>query len=467
MLGVSKDELNAFFVEPHHSLREVMKKIDHHGHGVAVVVDSTQQFLGLVTDGDIRRAIIKGFGLSTLIDAIMNKSAISLQEGFSRQEVIQLLHDKDINHLPIVNQERKITNLVLRSRIEASKQSHFSSSFFPSPEKGGRRILVVGGAGYIGSVLVGKLLARGYKVVVLDLLLFGREAIEPHFQNENFTLIQGDIGNINNIIAATKDVDAVVQLGEIVGDPACAVDSQKTQQVNFLSTQLVAHVCKYFQINRFIYTSSCSVYGESLYDELLTEESKLNPVSLYARMKIQAEQAILSMDDGFFSPTIFRLSTVFGVSPRMRFDLVVNVLTAKGVKERKLTVFGGDQWRPFVHVEDVAQAIILALESPLEKVRGQIFNVGTEKNNLTIHHVAEAVSQKIPGVTISVNEQDVDQRNYRVSFSKIRDELGFVAKWSVPEGITEIMGSLEKGRYDDYTHAKYSNYKTYLDKMEE
>lgn len=444
------------------SLKEVMKKICRGGERAAFIVSEDSTLLGLVTDGDIRRALINGASIEESIEKYMNRNPVRVKTDYTADIISKILSTPGnlINILPVVNEENKLVEILfhkeMENLIQNSQQELFRRTNL-SPNK--KHVLITGGGGYIGSVLIKSLLERGYLVKVLDKFIFGSEHLNE-INNSNLTLLKGDTGNAEDVVEAIQDVDAVIYLAEIVGDPACAIDPKKTQQINYLSTSLVARTCKYFNIDRFIYTSSCSVYGSSD-NNLLDEKSDLNPVSLYARMKIECEKTILGMQDEIFSPTVLRLATVFGHSPRMRFDLVVNTLTGKSLNEGKLTIFGGDQWRPFVHVKDVAQAITLVLESPVETVKGNIFNVGSNHNNFTINDVGRLVKEINPEAEVLIQDKDIDKRNYRVDFSKIKNTLGFNASKNVIDGIKEISDKFRRGDYLDNNSPKYSNHKTY------
>ncbi|MCG8418940.1 MAG: NAD-dependent epimerase/dehydratase family protein [Proteobacteria bacterium] len=318
-----------------------------------------------------------------------------------------------------------------------------------------RRILVIGGAGYLGSVLCRQLLDEGYQVRVLDVLMFGDGAIADLYENRDFELIQGDFRHIEVVVRAAVDIDAVIHLGAIVGDPACAVDEDHSVDVNYAATRMIREVCRGYGIRRFLFASTCSVYGAS--DEIVEERSALNPVSLYAHTKAESERALLEKHDDDFSPTILRLATVFGLSPRPRFDLVVNLVTAMAVVEGKCAIFGGEQWRPFVHVSDVARAMIAVLKAPEFVVAGQIYNVGDDSNNMQLREVGDLVEELIAGADVVRQEDDVDLRNYRVSFHKIRDQLGFTALRDVRSGIEELRDQLSAGRLRDFRHERYSN----------
>ncbi len=458
-----RKDIQKFLVEPGFTLQQVMQKIDQNGYGVALVVDSEEVMRGIVTDGDIRRAILAGTSLDIPIRKIMTTSLAALSSDYTPERVAELMSQKLYRHIPVLEPSGKVLGLLLTEDIHRLLQSS-STLFAPKLQEQlqeQKRILVVGGAGYIGSVLARRLLDQGYAVKVLDKLVFGKSSVQEMMKHPRCTLLEGDTSHLGTVISAVKQVDAVVHLAEIVGDPACALDPEKTQQMNYLSTNLLANVCRHFQVNRFVYASSCSVYGAGDDASLLTEKSPLSPVSLYARMKMESEQALLNMADGFFSPTILRLATVFGISPRMRFDLVVNTLTMRAIKENKITIFGGEQWRPNVHVADVARAILAVLEAPLPLVSKEIFNVGSNENNFTINQMGLQVQKLVPGASLIYSEKKVDARNYRVDFSKIKQMLNFKAQMPLEQGIQETAAALRQGRYPDHTHPVYYNDRWY------
>lgn len=331
--------------------------------------------------------------------------------------------------------------------------------YLPKPplDRPVRNVLVIGGAGYIGSALLPKLLEKGYFVRLLDLFIYGEEAIAPYIDHPRLEVVKADFRQIDKVVASMRGVDAVVHLGGIVGDPACALDEELTIDVNLVATRTIAEIAKGFGVRRFVFASTCSVYGAS--DEVLDERSALKPVSLYARSKIASEQVLQSLASPEFSPIILRFGTIYGLSGRIRFDLVVNLLTAKAVVEGKITVFGGDQWRPFVHVDDAATAIVQVLEAPLPLVRNQIFNVGSNEQNYTLQQVAELIHQLVPTAELISMGADSDRRNYRVNFNKIRRLLGFEPKWTLEQGVLQVIEALRSGLIEDYRDARYSNVK--------
>ncbi|MGQ9610072.1 MAG: NAD-dependent epimerase/dehydratase family protein [bacterium] len=328
-----------------------------------------------------------------------------------------------------------------------------------TPEK----VLVIGGAGYIGSVMVRKLLQKGYKVKVLDSLIYGGESLMDLYDNSNFELIVGDFRHVDTVVHAAKGVDAIIHLGGIVGDTACELDPQFTREVNSAATRMIKGVCAGFGIKRFLFASTCSVYGSG--DGILDETSPLNPLSLYARSKVDSERVLLE-GNGNLSPTIFRMATVFGLSHRPRFDLVINLLAAKAAQGEEISIFGGYQWRPFVHVDDVAKAFIMCLESPLEKVEHQVFNVGDNSLNCQINDIGRIISELVPEAKIEHQTDITDKRNYRVSFDKIRKVLNFRCEKTIQDGVIEIRDAIRNGIINDYRDALFSNY-LWLEKQRE
>lgn len=328
---------------------------------------------------------------------------------------------------------------------------------------GMKKILVTGGAGYIGSVLVRTLLDKGYSVKVLDCLFFGEDPIKDCLKNNKFELVKGDIRNIESLPDIFKDVYAVMHLASLSNDPSCDVDPQDTIDINYTSSVKLAELCKKNKIKRFIFSSSCSVYGASE-NLILDEQSEKAPVSLYAKSKIDFENTLLEMMDKDFFPTILRNGTVFGLSPRMRFDLVVNIMTKYAIAKNKVFIVGGGlNWRPLIHVEDVANAFILALEAPLEKVNGEIFNVGSNEMNFQVKDVAEKIKNIMPSIEIEYAPSDKDNRSYRVCFDKISKALGFNTTKSVEDGIKEIASAIKDGTLKDLDSSKYITLKKVIE----
>jgi nucleoside-diphosphate-sugar epimerase len=319
-------------------------------------------------------------------------------------------------------------------------------------------VLVVGGAGYIGTHVVDQLLHAGYTVRVLDTFMYGAESLEGLSGDGRVEIIEGDATDIARLTAAMHGVSAVVHLAGLVGDPACAVDESFTRHTNVIATRMIKEVALSLGVPRFIFASSCSVYGCS--EKEVDENSDLNPVSLYARTKIDSERELLRSIDETFCVTILRFATVFGHSRRPRFDLVANLFTAQALTEGRITVTGDSQWRPFIHVSDLARAIVKVLRAPERQVQGQIFNVGDRTLNLTIGQLADRVHELTSSerqVSLVKLPDAADRRNYFVSFDKIQSVLGFRASVTLDDGVREMIDHFRKGTYQEYRNPRYSN----------
>ena len=321
---------------------------------------------------------------------------------------------------------------------------------------GEEAVLVVGGAGYIGSIVVRKLLKKGYRVRILDSLVYGSSAIDEIMSHPRLEFIQGDCRNIQDVVNAMKDVRSVVHLAAIVGDPACDRDHKTALQINYAATRMMIEVAKGERVRRFIFASSCSVYGAS--EAVMTETSQANPISLYAETKVDSEEALLAASSEVFHPTVLRFATIFGLSPRPRFDLVVNLLTAKARQEKLVTIFNGEQWRPFLHVADAAAAVVRVLETPVQIVGGQVYNVGDSRLNYTLTQIAEKIREVFPETHVE-HVENSDRRSYRVSFAKIHGQLGFSCSKTIEDGILELKSAFERGAIVDYRRPLYSNLK--------
>ncbi|MGA2135607.1 MAG: SDR family oxidoreductase [Bryobacteraceae bacterium] len=329
-----------------------------------------------------------------------------------------------------------------------------AGSGVPTPR--GDLVLVVGGAGYIGSIVVRTLLKRGFRVRVLDSLVYGASAIEEVFDHPRMEFMRGDCRNIQDVVSAMRGASAVIHLAAIVGDPACDQDHKTAREINYAATRMMIEIAKGEGVQRFVFASSCSVYGAS--DQVMDENSQSQPISLYADTKVDSEQALLGAATGNFHPTILRFATIFGLSPRPRFDLVVNLLTAKAIKERVITIYNGQQWRPFLHVADAAAAIVRVLEAPVALVGNQIYNVGDSRLNYTLTDVAALLVKFFPHTRVE-HIENADRRSYRVSFQKFKGHLGFTCSKSLEDGIKEIKSAFESGQISDYSAALYSNVK--------
>jgi nucleoside-diphosphate-sugar epimerase len=322
------------------------------------------------------------------------------------------------------------------------------------------KILVTGGGGYMGSVASHVLLQQGHEIFAVDSLKFGGDSVLALGLNKDFHFIQGDIGDPELDRLLPDRFDAVVHLAAIVGDPACAREPDLARKINLDGALHIYQLSRKWNAERFIFASTCSNYGRN--NETLEgakEESELQPLSLYAETKVEVERALLDSDveDGP-RVTVLRFATLFGLSPRMRFDLTVNEFTMELMTRGALEVYGEQFWRPYIHVADAARAIGLVLESPLEKVEGQVFNTGDTGQNFQKGQLVERIRSLVPRITsVEYVHRDEDPRNYRVSFQKIKDRLGFGITRTVDDGIEEIIDAISKGIFSDYSDSRYRN----------
>lgn len=317
-----------------------------------------------------------------------------------------------------------------------------------------KRVLVTGGAGYIGTCVVEELLKRGHHPVIFDTFFWGREQVEQY--GDRVTLIEGDIRNSRDVVYALQGVDAVIHLAGIVGQPACAINPLAHYTTNVESTHTLVNCMTDPEIGLvrdLIYCSSCSVYGNvaGRYEEV-SEGTPTMPLSEYADGKLRAEQIIFNKarEVPHFSPTVLRLTTIFGWSPRPRLDLVTNLFAYKALTEGKLTIFGdGSQYRSLIHVRDVAAGLVHAMEVPRYLRDRQVFHIGEESNNVTVRHLAETVKQFVPETEIIFSSQaDTDRRDYRINCTKIKNGLNWKATYSVEDGMKEMVEKLREGLID-------------------
>lgn len=428
---------------------------------VACIVDKNDEFIGLVTEGDIRRSLISGFSLDGLLEEIVNISPLTLNmdeyDKLQNNEISEKIYNK-INQIlkqnfeiPVIQSDKKI--------FKSLEVNFFKNITSKGTENNSHiKVLIIGGMGYIGSRLTNLLLNKNFSVKVVDNLLYNQNFLSTFEEDTNFEFIQGDICDLNTQLEAVKDVDAVVYLSEIVGDPACKSFPEKSLKTNYLALCALSTLCAHLKISRFIYTSSCSVYGSTTDPSLtLTEGSQVNPLSHYARMKLESENFLLNIKNNFFHPTILRLGTVFGYSYRQRFDLVVNKFVKDSFLFNRINIQGGKQFRPNIHVDDISEAIVSILDSPLDKINNSIFNLSNGSENKNIIELAEEISSVIKNTKIIIDNKISDNRNYRVSSKKIHDTLGIHANTSIKDGVVDLYNKLKNNKFSDIGSPKYSN----------
>lgn len=311
------------------------------------------------------------------------------------------------------------------------------------------KVLLTGGSGYLGSILTRKLLKKGFKVRVLDNFLFGKQTLGDVLKSKDLELIEGDVRDLAAVSKSLKDVDVVIHLASIVGTQSSELDPKTSIEINYLATRNIADLCKLYKIKQFVFASTCSVYGAQP-NSFISENSEVNPLDSYGQSKFQSERAILEAYD---YPTILRLGTLFGASYRMRFDLAINLFLAQALNKEEITVFGGNQWRPFLHVDDAAEAFSFVVENHMEGIYNTIWK------NLTIEQMAKEVNKLIPS-KIKISKDVVDKRDYRVTGAKL-EKFGFKAtkdiKYAANEFKTKILSDVK-----NYKQEKYSNYKSFF-----
>lgn len=321
------------------------------------------------------------------------------------------------------------------------------------------KVLITGGAGYIGSTLTPRLLAAGHSVRVLDALLHGGSALLPVWADPRFEFVRGDVRDRLAVQRALHDIDGVVHLAAIVGDPACAKQPALARAVNLEASLELLAESRRQGVFRFVFASTCSNYGRMKEaDAYVDEGSELAPVSLYAETKVAVERAILGMPPtNLFCTTVLRFATVYGVSPRMRFDLTVNEFTLEMVGRGRLVVFGEQFWRPYIHVADAAHAVELVLAAPAAVVGGEVFNVGATEENYRKLDIVELARRHAPEAVVEFVKKNEDPRDYRVSFDKVKGRLRFELTKTVPDGIAEVAQLVRDGVLSDLDRAEYRN----------
>ena len=324
--------------------------------------------------------------------------------------------------------------------------------------KNSKKILITGGAGYIGSCVSRYLLKKGYKVIVIDKLNFGSESLDDLQDNPKFQFKNCDIRNIELYKDHLKNSQAVIHLAALVGEKACKVNEEETNSINFLATLKLAEASANFGVKNFIFMSTASSYGVQDINQVADENTILNPVSLYAISKINSEKELLNKFSEKLNITIFRPSTVHGTSARMRFDLIVNHLVLDAFKKKQITILGPKMWRPLMWVGEPSRVFHNVLQSEESKIKSQVFNLGANGENFQKIEIAKLIKENfIPELKIDIIDKDSDLRSYKVNFDKISKELDYKPSKKIVEAMGEIFSSLKKNLYSDTNSQKYRN----------
>jgi nucleoside-diphosphate-sugar epimerase len=312
--------------------------------------------------------------------------------------------------------------------------------------KTNRRVLLIGGAGYIGSVMSGYLLDQGWRVRCFDQLIFGNQiCISFYLSHPGYEFIYGDLTDSAKLQSVLEGVDDVVILAGLVGDPITKKYPERSQAINLDGILQTVHSLNGRGLNRVIFISTCSNYGLIRSEETADESFELNPLSLYAKAKVVVEQELISLQGKVdYHATILRFATAFGLSPRMRFDLTVNEFTREMFLNNELLVYDAKTWRPYCHVRDFSRVVDKVLKAPEKQISFEVFNAGGECNNFSKQSVVDEIFQHFPNAPVKYKEQGSDPRNYKVNFSKIKNVLGFEPEHTVADGIVELIGALKQ-----------------------
>lgn len=327
-----------------------------------------------------------------------------------------------------------------------------------------KHVLLIGGAGYVGSVITSHFLKNKYKVTVLDNCIYDNQfSVQSYIGDPDYCFVKGDLGNEADLRKVMKDdISDVVILGGLVGDPVTKTYPNESDKINSVGITKCIDFFDDKNINKLIFISTCSNYGLIKENELADENFELNPLSLYAKAKVSAESHLLSKrGKTSYAGIVLRFATAFGLSPRMRFDLSISEFVKELYHGNELLVFDEDTWRPYCHVRDFARLIELVIAAPKEKIYFEIFNAGGDVNNFTKKMIVDIIKKHLPETKIKFGQNGSDPRNYRVSFSKVKNVLGFEPDWKVEDGVIELINAFHIGLYQDSVSNRnsYGNYK--------
>lgn len=437
------------------SILDVLKIFETNGVNLALVVNESKKFIGVISSSDIRRGLVKGLDKKSKIKKIINYHPLYLKDEIDENQLSNLISSPRFNkinppYIPVIDEKNRPRGLVDKQNLNLNFLKKKKNSQIKP------RILLLGGAGYIGTILAENLLKLKYEVTIFDKFVYlSKNKLKSKLRSKNLRLIHGDTRNIEKTFDVLKNNDIVVHLAELVGDPLCEKRPSKTYSINYLASLAISKICNDLGVSKFIYISSCSVYGSRIDEKLSDENAPINPLSVYAKLKALCEKTIIKNSGDFWGPCILRLGTVFGSSLRPRFDLVLNAFAGQIANNKEINIFGGDQWRPFVHIQDVCQVIIKIIKLDSKVTNGQIFNIASF--NHTLSEVGKKISKIFPKIKINVLDTNFDKRNYRVSAKKAKSILKFKPKYNLEKGIKDLVKFTLKNKIKNIKHKKFLN----------
>jgi len=415
------------FVGKNISLIKAISLINKNSINGVFVINKKKQVIGILMDSDIRKYLLHKTNITNIkVKDIMKVNFYFLNNKNKIDKKKELIRSNKIL-IPILNQNKTLKDYI-----------HIKDFFLDNKSKiDKKKVLVIGGFGYIGSILVETLINNDFEVNVLDKNLYGNYINKKVLKNKRLKIFIGDCFDRLKLRSSLIGVQDVIHLGEIVGDPAVNVNRKFSIKNNFVNTNLLLNECVKFNIRKFIFASSCSVYGDSM--KLCRETSKTNPVSLYAECKLACEEQILSFSKiKRFEPIILRISTVHGLSNRLRFDLAANRFTLFALKNKLIKLFGEESWRPFIHVKDVSNIFFQFLISNKKNLHNQIYNLGFDDENYKIIDIIKILQRKLKFDVVK-DKVFVDRRNYFVSFKKLHNKILIKKKYTLKKSIYEMM----------------------------
>ncbi len=454
-MGLKNKEIKGYCIDINKKIIDVLGVFETSGTNLAIVINKSSKFLGIITSSDIRRAFIKGYNKDSSIKKIVNYKPLFLKDKVDENQLSNVISSSKFNNInppliPLIDKNDIPYNILNKQDLNLPIISKNKKIGFKP------NILLIGGAGYIGTNLTKKFLELGYQVTIFDKFIYlSKREMKLKLKSKNLILVDGDTRSIDQTFEVVKKNDIVIHLAELVGDPLCEKRPSKTYSVNYLASMTISNICKNLGISKFIYVSSCSVYGARKDENFADENSEINPLSVYGKLKALSEKTIIRNLGEYCRPCILRLGTVFGGSLRPRYDLVLNIFSGLIANNKKIIINGGEQWRPFVHINDVCDVIIKIIKLDKNKTNGQIFNIASY--NFKISQIGKIIKKIYPKIKIENQKGNYDKRNYKVSSDKAKKILNFKPRVSIEKGIKDLVAFTKKNKIKNIKQKKYLN----------